>query len=259
TLTTQETTNPIGVIMRKSLSLLAVTTGLSLNATQVLAEEARTYTREEIEKIVVETIIKNPEAIIESMELMQDRAQKEKEAKAKANLQAYRTSLYEDEHSPRVGNKKPKVTVVEFFDYNCGYCKRSLDAVQQLIDVNDDIQVIFKEVAMLAPSSADAAKAALAMYKLNPDRYFDFHAALFSMNGRFDDKNLAGVAEGMGVDPDTFLKMKNSPEIKKQLDDNMSLAQKMEVTGIPVFIIGDQLFPGAIPYDVMQEEIDLQK
>jgi protein-disulfide isomerase len=118
------------------------------------------------------------------------------------------------------------------------------------------VNFVFKEYPVLAPSSEDAARASLAMYYLEPDHYFDYHAALFRLGGKFDEKNLVAVAEGLGADPEKFKEMMKSKRVTDHIEDTRQLAGKMGAQGVPAFIIGGQMFPGAISYEAMKQEVD---
>lgn len=220
-------------------------------------DKARTYTRAELQKIVKDTLMEDPQIIIDAVEQLQIRQQAEKENQARQVIGAYKTSLFEDKESPTAGADEGDITIVEFFDYNCGYCKRSLPNVMKLLKEDSKVKVVFKEYPVLAPSSEDAARASLAMYYLEPDRYFDFHAALFQLGGKFDEKNILAVAEGMGADRDDFKEMMQSKRVTDHLEDTRELAAKMGAQGVPVFIIGDEMFPGAITYEAMKQQVNI--
>lgn len=237
-------------------TLAAVLLSATASTSVYAAEEAKTYTKEELQKIILETILENPKVIIQSVENMQMQQAEEQQRAARDNVEAYRKSLLEDPSSPVAGNKKGDVTVVEFFDYNCGYCKRSFDEVLKLSQSDKNVRFVFKEYPVLAPSSETAARASLAMHALKPDRYFDYHAALFRLGGRFDEDNLVAVAEGMGVDADKFRKKMGDASISKHLEDNKQLAAKLGARGVPLFIIGTEVSPGAISYEVMKSHVD---
>lgn len=217
---------------------------------------ARTYTKAELQKIILETLMQHPEAIISSVEGMQKKQSADSKEKATQNILASKDELFSDKMSPVAGNKKGDVTVVEFFDYNCGYCKRSFEEVLKLTQADKNVKLIFKEYPVLAPSSMTAARASIAFYMLKPERYFDFQAALFRLGGRFDDKTLAGVAEGMGADPKKFEEKLKDPAIDKHLEDNQRLAAKLGARGVPMFIIGEELFPGAISFEQLKSEVE---
>ncbi len=212
--------------------------------------------RAEIEQIVVDTIMAKPEMIIESIEAMQEKQAAAEQDQARQAVQAYSTSLFEDTSSPFAGNPDGDVVVVEFFDYNCGYCKRSLPNVARLIDTDANVKVILKDYPVLSPTSETAARAALAVNEVAPDKYFDYHAALFNLGGKFDEANLAAVAVDMGIEEQAFLDAMKSDAVSEQLDENQNLARKLGARGVPLFVIGDEMFPGAIPFEQMKSEVE---
>lgn len=129
----------------------------------------------------------------------------------------------------------------------------------KLLKEDPKVKVVFKEYPVLAPSSEEAARASLAMYYLQPERYFDFHSALFQLGGRFDEKNMLAVAEGMGADTEKFKTMMRSKRVTDHLDDTRELAAKMGAQGVPVFIIGEEMFPGAISYEAMSQQVNIAR
>lgn len=243
--------------LRSTIAAFALATVALSPLTVAAQDKATTYTRAQLETIIRETLMKDPQIILDAVEQMQLRQQAEKEDQARQVIQAYSTSLLKDKESPVAGNEKADITIVEFFDYNCGYCKRSLPNVMKMLKDDPNVKFVFKEYPVLAPSSEEAARASLAMYYLEPDRYFDFHAALFQLGGKFDEKNLLGVAEGMGADPAEFKKMMQSDRVTKHIEDTRELATKMGAQGVPVFIIGEEMFPGAISYEAMQRQVEI--
>lgn len=241
---------------RSLFTLLACTSLIAMQASAFAedkaASAAKKYTREEIEAIVIDTIMKNPQVIIDSVDQMQAKKESEAADQARQVITAYKTSLFEKPGDPYAGNPKGDVTIVEFFDYNCGYCKRSLPNVLKLLGEDKNVKVIFKDFPVLSPSSEDAAKAALTMNKLKPEKYLDYHAALFNLGGKFDEETLATVAEGMGVAKEEFKTTLHSTEIADLISEHRELATKLGAQGVPVFIIGNDLHPGAITYEVMK-------
>lgn len=245
--------------LRSTFAVLALASVALSPLASAAQDKARTYTREEIETIVKETLMKDPQVILDAVEQMQVRKQAEEQERSRQVIGAYKTSLFEDKESPVAGAEDADVTIVEFFDYNCGYCKRSMATVMKTLKEDPKVKFVFKEYPVLAPSSETAARASLAMYYLNPERYFDFHAALFQLGGKFDDKNILAVAEGMGADPAKFRETMKSARVTKHIEDTRELAAKMGASGVPAFVIGDDLFPGAISYEVMQRQIEIAR
>lgn len=238
---------------RSALTAVILSTVTAMPA--FAADAAKTYTREELEQIIVETILKHPEALIQSVDNMQRQQASKQEESAKQNVEAYKTSLYSDPLSPVAGNKKGDVTIVEFFDYNCGYCRRSFDEVFKLSQTDKNVRFVFKEYPVLAPSSETAARASLAFNALKPDRYLDFHAALFRLGGRFDEETLASTAEGLGVDGAKLKAKMKDASITKHLQENSELAAKLGARGVPLFVIGSDIAPGALSYEDMQSRV----
>lgn len=237
-----------------ALTLAAV--AASPFASMAAEDKPRTYTRAEIEEIVVKTLMDKPEVIIQAVEQMQVKEQAAQMERSREAVQAYRTSLFEDKDSPVIGPKDADITIVEFFDYNCGYCKRSLPSVLKTLENDKKVRVVLKEYPVLAPSSEEAARASLAMYYLKPDNYLDFHAALFRLGGKFDEKNIVAVAEGLGVDAEKFKAEMKSKRVSGEIEKTRDLAGKMGVQGVPAFIIGNEIYPGAISYEAMKQQID---
>lgn len=242
--------------IRSLFATLLVSAAIVPFAAQAAEEKARTYTKTELEQIILETILKHPEAIIESVDNMQRKQASQATNDAKQNIIAYQKSLFEDKASPVAGNPKGDVTVVEFFDYNCGYCKRSFDEIVKLTQNDKKVRIVFKEYPVLAPSSEIAARASLAMHALKPERYFDYHSALFRLGGRFDEDNLAAVAEGMGADAAKFKAKMHDASVTKHLEDTKELAAKLGARGVPLFVIGDEIAPGAISYEDMKSRVE---
>lgn len=243
--------------LRLSFAALALAaTAASPFASWAAEDKPRTYTRAEIEAIVIKTLMDKPEVIIQAVEQMQVKEQAEQMERSRQAVQAYRTSLFEDKDSPSIGPEDADITIVEFFDYNCGYCKRSLPSVLKTLENDKKVRVILKEYPVLAPSSEEAARASLAMYYLKPESYLDFHAALFRLGGKFDEKNIVAVAEGLGADPAKFKEMMKSKRVTDHIADTRELAGKMGVQGVPAFVIGSEIYPGAISYEAMKQQID---
>lgn len=247
--------------LRHSFSALALATALVLPVASpsLAADAAKTWTKAELEALITETLMKHPEVIISSVEKMQEVKQKEEQEASRAAVSAYRTSLYQDEHSPSAGPKDADVTIVEFLDYNCGYCKQSLPNVAKMLETDKKVRFIFKEFPVIAPSSEIAARAALAVNAIDPEKYFDYHSALYKLGGKFDESTLKTLAESMGIDGEQFVKELNSEEVKARLDANLQLGTKLGNRGVPVFIIGDETFPGAIPFERLKTEVELYR
>lgn len=203
-----------------------------------------------IEEIVRAYLLEHPEVIRDAIEALQAKEQAAKADKQAGALVAHKDRLLSDPASPVAGNPMGDVTVVEFFDYKCPYCKRVTPALAELIEADKGVRLVFKEFPILGESSVLAARAALAAQK--QDRYFDFHNALMAHRGTFDDGAIGTIAESLGMDAARLRADMTAPEIDRQLADNHALAQAMAIRSTPTFVIGDQIVPGAISIDDMK-------
>jgi len=206
-------------------------------------------------EIVEQWIDENPEKILVSIQKMQAKAAKGKLEDSSKNISKNLDKLFDDK-APQYAPKDYDVTIVEFFDYNCGYCKKARDNVDQLIQDDKKVRVIFKEYPILGAQSIELSTVALAVQINYPKSYFKFHNALMKSKERSSD-GAYKVAKTLGL---SVKKLKSTvardaEKIAKMIEENHKLGQEVGVTGTPGFIIGEELLPGAYPLDVMKEKI----
>lgn len=209
--------------------------------------------KQEIRSLVESTLMDNPEIIVKAIEKYQ-RDQEEMAAREQdEKVKAFNEKLETMDNLVMVGNPDADVTVVEFFDYNCGYCKKAFDELQQLINEDDNIQVVFKEMPILGPSSYEAAKWALAAHK--QDKYFEYHAALMDLQGPKNQANFKKIGKDIGLDVDQLEKDVKDPSIEQTIQENIQLSQDLGIRGTPAFLINDHVTRGYIPYARMKQII----
>ena len=211
--------------------------------------------RKAIEQVVREYLENNPEVLIDALKSLRKRQEAEKKAHTRAALASRRSELENDPATPIGGNTKGNVTLVEFFDYQCGFCKRVLPAVQELLRGDGNIRIVFKEFPILGAQSVIAARAALAAWKQDHDRYSKFHFALMAAKGKLSEDKVMAVAAKSGLDVDRLRRDMTAPEIDRALQKNFRLAEDLGIRGTPVFVIGDRLVPGAIDLKTFQKLI----
>jgi len=159
-------------------------------------------------------------------------------------------AIFRSPVTPVAGNPDGDVSVVEFFDYNCPYCRRSLPAVLKLINQDGKVRLVLKELPILSDDSVAAAKLALAANKQS--KYFEMHQKLFSESGKADKDKALRIAKELGLDIDQLQKDAQDPDIKKALDESVDLARKLDLKGTPLFLIGDRVIAGA-PEDLFDQ------
>ena len=237
-----------------SAFLIAAITLFSVAGTS--AEESMSDTRKkEVEAVLQEYILKNPEVLMRAIQTYQVQKQAAKRKRAKDNLTSLTAELTLNPASPVIGNPDGDVTIVEFFDYRCGYCKRVFPTIQALLKEDGNIRYVLKEFPILGPDSLVASQAALAVWNTTPEKYMPFHSALMTSRGSLNAAKIFSVAGDLGLDTDAIRKnMKNAP-VSDEINKNMELSESLGITGTPAFIIGDQLAPGAISMDELKRMI----
>ncbi len=208
---------------------------------------AQNVDKERIEKIIREYLIKNPEVLEEAIRALQAKRQAQRQAAAQTSIQKLRKQIYEDPGDPVGGNPNGDVTIVEFFDYRCGFCKRVAPVVEEALAKDKKIRIVYKEFPVLGPNSVLAARAALASRAQG--KYIAFHKALIKARISYDEASIMKIAATVGIDTARLKKDMRSPRIQAQLDKNRALARSLGIRGTPAFIIGKQLFPGALTPD----------
>lgn len=235
---------------RKSVLFLfafAVVAGLGIAPLKAAAEKS--FSKEEIEKIIHDYIVKNPKLIMDSVDEYQKTYMEKQSAEG---LEKNKDALA-DAGSPEAGNPKGDVTIVEFFDYNCHFCKSAFPAIKSLLEKDKNVRVIFKEFPILGPTSETAAKWALAAFKQN--KYYEFHAALMDSKDPISDDMLARNAKKVGMDVSKAKSDVESSDVAMQIAKNHTLANDLGLSGTPAFVIGNDISRGAIPLTVMEQKI----
>ena len=209
----------------------------------------------EVEAIVRDLLTKkDPEIVMMAAQEIQRRESGELAIKSQKAASENHEKLYNDANAPVGGNAKGGVTLVEFFDYQCGYCKKAQDDVLKLLNTNKDLRVVYKEFPILGPTSVVASKAALASVK--QDKYIKFHDALLAVKDHLSDDSVFKVAKDVGLDVEKLKKDMEDPAIAAMLKANQDLGGEIGARGTPTFVVGDQVYPGAIPYDQLKQSID---
>ncbi|MBS1871774.1 MAG: thioredoxin domain-containing protein [Acidobacteria bacterium] len=228
--------------MKHSIALFTLTTVLC-SAPAALAQEAA-LTRADVERTIRSYLVEHPELLVEMSQALEKRRAAEQRERSQTAVAANRTAVFEDAASPAAGAAKDPevVTVVEFFDYRCGYCKKVAPAVAKLVAENPAVRVVFKEFPILGPESKTASLAALAAARQGG--YAKFHRALME-SGDFSEDTLKRLAVEAGLDAARLVADMRSPELEAELVKNQTLAQALDIQATPSFVIGDQVIAGA--------------
>lgn len=196
-----------------------------------------------IGEIIKDYLIKNPEVMFDVQNALDEKVEKEQSAKLKTFMATNGKEIYRSPNSSVAGDPNGDITVVEFFDFNCGYCKRGLHEVQKLIQDDTKVRFVFKELPILSKGSEDASKVALAAKRQG--KYWEFHQAMLGSKGQANEASALKVAESLGLDMAKIKTDMASTEVKDELDSMKALARKMGINGTPHFLVGDKAIPGA--------------
>jgi protein-disulfide isomerase len=249
--------NPrINVDMFRKLLLSAfLIASLATSGSATAGDELNDAQKLEVEKIIQDYIAKNPEVLIRAMQDYQIRQQAAKQEKARNNMITLAADLNTNPASPVIGNPDGDVTIVEFFDYRCGYCKKVFPTIQALLKEDGNIRYVLKEFPILGPQSVIASQVALAVWNKAPEKYRDFHTALMTVRGQLSEKRVLSIAEDLGLDASIIARAMNEAPVTNELNKNMRLAQSLGIEGTPAFIIGQELAPGAIGMDELKKMV----
>jgi len=218
------------------------------------AEPAGGPSREAIEQIVREYLLAHPEVVAEALRALEARQRADKRQRVSTAIRAHRDELLADPGTPVGGDPQGDVTIVEFFDYRCGYCRSVAPIVKQLLRQDKRIRVVYKELPILGPESLLASRAALAAHAQG--KYTAFHEALMGAGGPLTSDAIMDIARRSGLDTASLRRDMESPQITALLRRNHALAGALGVTGTPAFIVGDELVPGALDLATLAQLVE---
>ncbi|MEC7761039.1 MAG: DsbA family protein [Pseudomonadota bacterium] len=214
-----------------------------------MTEDERAMFRDEIRGYLLE----NPEVLMEAIRVLEQRQADQAEANDTAMIAANADSIYEDGYSHVAGNPDGDVTLVEFVDYRCGYCRKAFPEINALLESDGNIRLIYKEFPILGQESVTSSRFAIATQLAHGDEaYGEMHDALMTLRANATEEVLARMADDMGYDSQEILAKMDDPEVNRQIEENHLLAQRLEISGTPTFVLGDQMIRGYVPLEAMQ-------
>jgi protein-disulfide isomerase len=216
-----------------------------------------TVTRQELPALVREVLMNEPEIVMDAVKKLKEKQAEEAKQKSMESIAKNKEALLNNPGAPSIGDTKTAdVTLVEFFDYHCGYCRHLLPELTKLSKEDPKLRIVFKELPILSDDSTAAARAALAVHRIAKDKYFEFHTALMAHEGKYDEKSLLDIAKKLGINTEKLKAEIPKAEVTAELDKNRQLAEEIGIRGTPALIIGSELYPGAMPYDEMKKAVE---
>jgi len=239
--------------MLKLIRILMVAVAAALFILPAQAAEFTPEQKKEFGDFIRQYLMENPEVVRDAMQELDRKQQAAEDAARSDSLKAMSSEIFHNQDDLVGGNPKGKVAMVEFFDYNCGYCKRAFPDVMKLIDGDKDLKLVMKEFPILGPGSVYAARAALASRKQG--KYWEYHLAMMAHEGRVDEAVADQIAEAQGLDLKKLKADMDSDEVTQVINHNMQLADSLKIQGTPAFIIDQTVIPGAVGYDALTAAI----
>jgi len=217
--------------------------------------------RGNIETIVKNYLIAHPEVLEEAMAELGKRQAAAETEKHEASVAQNADKIFNSPRGVMLGNKDGDVSFVEFFDYNCGYCKRAMIDMLDLMKSDPKLKIVLKEFPVLGPGSVEAAQVAVAARMQDPagKKYLDFHQKLLGGRGQADKAHAMAAAKDAGFDMARLEKDMSSPEVRATLEENFKLAEEMGMNGTPSYVIGKQVVVGAVGLDGLKEKIGVAR
>jgi len=209
--------------------------------------------RKSIETIIHDYLTKNPDVLLDALQAAEDKIKGDARDKAAQALTTRRREIFDDPETPVGGNPKGDVSLVEFFDYRCPYCKQVEPALEALLGEDRQLRFVYKEFPVLGADSVTASRAALAAKKQG--KYDAFHRAMMTLKGQINEAAVFKTAESVGLDVERLKRDIASPEVARALKANTDLAEALDIRGTPAFVIGDEIVPGAIDLASLKQMI----
>jgi protein-disulfide isomerase len=222
------------------------------------AQPAATTTkidRKEVEGIIRDYLLKNPEVLLEVQDALEAKQREEQRVASEGVIKSNKAEIFDSTFDGVVGNPNGKTTIVEFYDYNCGFCKRAMSDMQALTKADPDLRFVLKEFPILSPDSQKASVVSMAFHMMHPEKYGEFHKALLGGQGRATEAAAIKVALSLGANEKELREKMKDPSIPEAISKTYDLANKLMITGTPSYVIGNEVVFGALGEQVLAEKI----
>jgi protein-disulfide isomerase len=246
-----------GFLALRTRILLAAAAATLLGALSAHAGTFSDSQTGEIESIVKSYILKHPEVIQQAIEELSDREKVAEAAARSKSLSDLQGALYSSPNEAIVGNPEGKITLVEFFDYNCGYCKKMLPDIAHLMKANPDLKIILRDFPVLSDASVDAATVAAGVRdQFKGEKFWEFHQRLLATRGLVGKEQAEALAQDMGANMRQLAHDSSAPQTKAGIEESFKMGRILQIQGTPSYIVGDAVVDGAVGYDDLQGKVD---
>ena len=233
-------------------SLILLTAGAAISPAYALDAKQK----QEIGDFIKEYLVANPEILLEAQKALKQKQTDEQSAQAQAAITDNEKAIFQSPYDVTLGNPKGDVTIVEFYDYNCGYCKRALSDMETILEKDKNVRFVLKELPILGPDSMAAHKVSTAFRAIAPEKYGDFHRALLGGEDRANEETAMAVATGLGV-PEADLRKKMAENTQDDaVKEVYTLANDLGITGTPSYVIGKEAVYGAVGAEEIEAKVN---
>lgn len=235
-------------VLRRLSVLVIATVFTTSSLTSVAAQDLN---EADIKRLALEAILEKPEILMEALEILQERENAAAAVAQAGALSELRGDI--EQNAPIFGNLDGSVTLVEFFDYNCGFCRRAAPEVKAVLEASQDVRIIYREFPILGPGSEVAARASLAAR--NQGKYQQFHEAMMALNSQAVEASVMKIAGDVGLDLEVLKEDMQSDLVSDHIAASLRLANALGINGTPTFVLGDEIIPGVIERDTFLDKI----
>jgi len=240
-----------------AFGLAAAFLGTAIMAVPASADEFTPAQKQELGAFIKDYLVANPEVLRQAIEALDKHDKEVADSERQKVVATQSSALFSSKYQATLGNPQGSATLVEFFDYNCHYCKGALPDVTKLMKGDPNLKLVLKDYPVLGPGSVEAAKvASAARNQLPGDKFWAFHSKLLATRGPIGKAEALAVARELGLDMDKLAKDMESPDIKSGLSEVMQLADSLQINGTPTFIVGQDVVVGAVGYDQLKDKVD---
>ncbi|HWY82919.1 MAG TPA: DsbA family protein [Roseiarcus sp.] len=240
-----------------AFGLAAAFLGVACMAAPASADEFTPAQKQELGAFIKNYLVNNPEVLREAIEALDKHDKETADADRQKVVANQSSALFSSKYQATLGNPQGSATLVEFFDYNCHFCKGALPDVTKLMKDDPNLKLVLKDYPVLGPGSVEAAKvASAARNQLPGDKFWAFHSKLLAAHSPIGKTEALAVARELGLDMDKLAKDMESPEVKSGLGEVMQLADALQINGTPTFVVGQDVVVGAVGYDQLKDKVD---
>ncbi len=239
----------------RKISKILQIAGIALICTNSASLAGEQRTKDELGQIIREYLIEHPELMIEVQQALEDKQRRDMAENQARTIEEYKDAIYASAAQINFGDENAETTIVEFFDYNCGFCQRAMGDMQRFLETDKNVRFVLKEFPVLGQPSLEASQVSLAFGRLKPALHGEYHIALLSLEGIKDRSRALEVAVNMGVSEEEIVEEMENPAVMEAIQEVYTIAEGLGITGTPSYIAGEAVVFGAVGYSQLKSAL----